>query len=150
VFVAENHQVWSPDRARKIRRKYGCLVKSSQTNINDMLLEHKDAVFQKLQDETAEWRSENSKRLNGGYHSPTKVDMDIDRVDPVTPRLEIASPETAGREPRLSSPVKEGSETANARGVSGSPNATKYESPSRLPPLGVFSVTTPERMLRDA
>jgi len=149
VFVAENHQVWSPDRARKIRRKYGCLVKSSQTNINDMLLEHKDAVFQKLQDETGEWRSENTKRLNGGYHSSTKADMDIDGGDPVTPRLEISSPETAGRE-RPSTPVKEGSETANAGGVASSPNATKYESPSRLPPLGVFSVTTPERMLRDA
>jgi histone deacetylase 6 len=148
VYVAENHQVWSPDRARKIRRKYGCLVKSSQTNINDMLLEHKATVFQKLRDETADWRSENPKRLNGGHHSPTKApaDVEMDGVDPVTPRLEISSPETAGRERRLSTPVKDGPENA----VSGSPSAAKYESPSRLPPVGVFSVTTPERMLKDA
>jgi hypothetical protein len=102
-----------------------------------MLLEHKAAVFQKLREETADWRS--GKRPNGGYHSPTKDDHEM-KVDPVTPRLEISSPETAGREPRPSTPVKDGADN----------NAPKYESPSRLPPLGVFSVTTPERMLRDA
>jgi histone deacetylase 6 len=149
VYVAENHQVWSPDRARKIRRKYGCLVKSSQTNINDMLLEHRSAVFQKLRDETADWRSENPKQPNGGYHSPTKADVEMDGADPVTPRLEISSPETAGREPRPSTPVKDGPENA-ARRASGSPSAAKFDSPSRLPPVGVFSVTTPERMLKDA
>jgi histone deacetylase 6 len=142
VYVAENHQVWSPDRARKIRRKYGCLVKSSQTNINDMLLEHKAAVFQKLRDETADWRSENPKRPNGDHSLP---DVEMDGVDPVTPRP-ASSPETAGRDRRFSTPIKDGAEGADA---GGSPTAAKLESPGRLPPLGVFSVTTPERMLKD-
>jgi len=129
-------------------------VKSSQTNINDMLLEHKSAVFQKLRGEAADWHSENAKAVNGG-HSPTRAaaQLEMDGVDPVTPRLEISSPETAGREQRLSTPVKDGpikEEHANSRGLSGSPNPSKYESPSRMPPLGVFSVTTPERVLRDA
>jgi hypothetical protein len=130
-------------------------VKSSQTNINDMLLEHKSAVFQRLRDEAAGWGSENAKVVNGDAHTPIKaaIEPEMDGVDPATPQLEISSPETAGREPRLTTPVKDGSikeENATSRGLSGSPNPSKFESPSRMPPVGVFSVTTPERMLRDA
>jgi hypothetical protein len=162
VFVANNHSVWSPERARKIRRKYGCLVKSSQTNINDMLLEHKEAVFKKLLEEVVDWRSEKIKPANGDVHSPTKAPAEqepraamTDGIETTNPRLEISSPEAVGREKRLSTPVKDHSisikeETTSSRGLSGSPNPTKYESPGRMPPLGVFSVTTPDRTIRDS
>jgi hypothetical protein len=48
VWVAENHGVWSPDRQRKLRKKYGRLEKSSSTSINDMLVEHQAEFFARL------------------------------------------------------------------------------------------------------
>lgn len=48
VWVAENHGVWSPDRQRKLRKKYGRLEKSTSTSINDMLAEHQSDFFARL------------------------------------------------------------------------------------------------------
>jgi hypothetical protein len=53
VWVAENHGVWSPDRQRKLRKKYGKLVKSSQTSVNDMLAQHQKEFFGKLAEQMA-------------------------------------------------------------------------------------------------
>jgi hypothetical protein len=56
----------------------------------------------------------------------------------------------AGHEPRLATPVKDEPEYAGARAASGSSSSAEHENPTRLPRLGMFSVTTPERTLEDA
>jgi hypothetical protein len=54
--VAHTHSVWQPDRQRKVRRKYGCLVKTEASTINDMLLQQKGSIFDHMAELTAEWK----------------------------------------------------------------------------------------------
>lgn len=153
VFVAENHQVWMPERARKLRKKYGYLLKSGSTNLNDMLLEHKHTVFNKLLEEVEDWKAQAGKQLNGHVYSPermmeSKVSMtDMDRSSVSSPIKEVSTPDRLGRIQRLGTPGNE-DRSLTAR-LSGSPNPATY-SPGRMPPLGVFSVTTPDKNARES
>jgi histone deacetylase 6 len=116
VFVAENHAVWSPDRVRKVRKKYGRLVKSSSMNINDMLLEHREQVFAKLLDDTEEWRVANRRSTE-----PVVIKTTDQTAQSFTPVNII------DQSSRLS------------------PSPNPMTSPGRVPPMGVFSVTSPDK-----
>ncbi|KAK7182955.1 histone deacetylase [Paraphaeosphaeria sporulosa] len=48
LFVQNNHLCWDPNRARKPRKKWGKLIRSEHTTIDDMLAEHKEEVQQYL------------------------------------------------------------------------------------------------------
>lgn len=55
--MAHTHLAWDPSRVRKLRKKYGNLVKSPRSNLNEMLAEHQQEVFDLLLSETEEWRT---------------------------------------------------------------------------------------------
>lgn len=140
IFVSESHAVWDPNRQRKVSKKYGTLVKSAESNIDRMLLEHKTQVFAHLENLTAAWREEqehknaNSNPTNaadkiglglGPLHSATRVDDDamLDGTGNGNGRLRDGS--------RTSTP--------NPGGNSG------RRSPTKLPPIGTFEVASPLR-----
>ncbi len=43
-FVANNHLVWDMENPRKASKRYGTLVRSSKTGLNEMLTQHQAAV----------------------------------------------------------------------------------------------------------
>lgn len=60
IFVADEHYVWNQDqdRPKKIRKRYGKLVQSSYSNIQEMLRHHKAEVLVKLQSAIEDWRED--------------------------------------------------------------------------------------------
>lgn len=48
IFVQRDHLCWDPSRARKHRKKWGRLIRSEHTQIDDMLVAHKDEVYEFL------------------------------------------------------------------------------------------------------
>lgn len=158
VFVADNHGVWSPDRTRKVRKKYGKLSKSDSITINDMLLEHKGQVFDKMLKETEEWRVDRG----GGRNEPVVA---APVQSPVVSRVEngdensngdanqdVAATRTTELNPEttsLNTPISPSQVKIESR-LSASPNPMG-PSPNRgsVPPMGIFTVTTPERIERE-
>jgi histone deacetylase 6 len=138
VYVAENHSVWSPERQRKQRKKYGQLVKSETFSLNDMLSTHRNEVLSRLLQDTAD------------YHKPVgdvvASDVTIKRAEP---NVTMSSNETLTTETadgsNTSAPVtiKNERESKSPNRLTPSPNPLR--SPNRLPPVGVFTVTTPDR-----
>ena len=61
-YVAKDHQAWSPERARRIRRKYGKLIQSGSNDLNEMLMEAKEAVQKRMSEETRKWREEEARK----------------------------------------------------------------------------------------
>ena len=57
VFVTPEHNFWYSDLSRKPKKRFGRISRSSEETIMDMLIEHKETVFEFLQRETSEWRS---------------------------------------------------------------------------------------------
>lgn len=57
VFVTSEHNFWSSDVSRKPKKRFGKVNRSSEETITDMLIEHQDAVFELLSEDTQEWRS---------------------------------------------------------------------------------------------
>lgn len=62
VFVAGEHFYWASDAAVKPRKKYGKLRRSPESEMNEMLLRHREEVFNLLREETEEWRSQQSQK----------------------------------------------------------------------------------------
>lgn len=57
VFVAQDHNYFASDLARKPKKRFGRILQSQADSISDMLLEHREKVFESLLEETEEWRS---------------------------------------------------------------------------------------------
>jgi hypothetical protein len=62
-FVARDHQAWSPERSRRVRRKYGNLKRSGYNDLNEILLEAKDEVQERMFDITRTWREEEKRKV---------------------------------------------------------------------------------------
>lgn len=58
IFVAEHHAAWDPSRQRKLRKKYGNVLRSPHNDIPNMLEGHRDAVVDILLQKTEDWREE--------------------------------------------------------------------------------------------
>lgn len=58
IFVADNHAAWDPSRQRKLRKKYGNVLRSPHSDLSNMLEEHRDTVTDVLLQKTEEWREE--------------------------------------------------------------------------------------------
>ncbi|KAJ9665365.1 Histone deacetylase hda1 [Coniosporium apollinis] len=58
VFVPSDHLAWDPARQRKIKKRYGNLVRSSRKRITDLLVEHREQVQEALLECTEKWRTE--------------------------------------------------------------------------------------------
>ena len=61
-YVAHDHQAWNPERSRRVRRKYGNLKRSECNDLNEMLIEAKDEVEQRMHEETRAWREEERRK----------------------------------------------------------------------------------------
>lgn len=57
VFVAQEHAFWTSDFAKKIRKRFGRLFKSSEDSMSEMLHKHRAQIFGALYEETKIWRS---------------------------------------------------------------------------------------------
>ncbi|KAM3423062.1 Histone deacetylase [Cercospora zeina] len=57
VLVGSEHAYFESDFSRKPKRKFGRVIKSDSNTITDMLLQHKDAVFEILLEDADNWRS---------------------------------------------------------------------------------------------
>lgn len=55
VFVTESHPIWAPERQRKVRKRYGALTKVPERNLNDMMLNHRKKVFERIAREVADY-----------------------------------------------------------------------------------------------
>lgn len=64
-YVARDHQAWSPERTRRVRRKYGNLHRSGYNDLNEMLLEAKVASQEKMLELTRNWREEEKRKAAG-------------------------------------------------------------------------------------
>ncbi|KKY25385.1 putative histone deacetylase [Diplodia seriata] len=58
IYVAQNHAAWDPARQRKLRKKYGYVVRSPHDDLSNMLEEHRDEVTDIMLQLTEEWREE--------------------------------------------------------------------------------------------
>lgn len=59
IFIKNSHYVWDPSRQRKLRRKLGNLVKSTEDSLDTMLESHLGEVQQLLLDKKAEYEEAN-------------------------------------------------------------------------------------------
>jgi histone deacetylase 6 len=126
VFVNEDHNFWSSEFARKIKKRFGRLYKSRERFISNMLSEHKDEVTEWLSRDTAGWQSAQQASEDEDMAGVTTPDSEPMRRPPIgnfalsppknadfnrtaSPRLQpAASPrERTARSPRLGSPPKQ-------------------------------------------
>lgn len=61
VFATPKHNFWGSEVAKKKRKRFGKVQMSSEDTITDMLVEHKQAVFDFLLAKTEGWKAKNSK-----------------------------------------------------------------------------------------
>lgn len=133
VFVADDHGAWAPDRARKLRKKYGTLIRSPHTNLNDMLAEHKDQVCNKMWELTQRWRDEQ-------VAAKTTPQVNLDSAI-----MQNANGATSRRQtPRLD-PDVQAARVAVRGGGTPSPRSAGLKSPVKMPPMGIFEVSSPAR-----
>lgn len=66
IFVTPEHNFWFTDVARKPRKRFGKVHRSSQETITDMLVEHRKDVFDLLLQHTEHWRSQVPKDSENG------------------------------------------------------------------------------------
>ncbi|OCK79599.1 hypothetical protein K432DRAFT_63137 [Lepidopterella palustris CBS 459.81] len=81
VFVANNHLAWDPSRTRKLRKKYGKLVRSPHTNLNEMLAEHKSEVTRLLLEDTEGWRKEQAQHNSTKRSAANSFSLRLDERD---------------------------------------------------------------------
>jgi histone deacetylase 6 len=132
VFVADGHSVWSPERQRKQRKKYGNLVKSERRNLNDMLSEHHSYVLNKLTEGMENFKTETALPTSETMDTKDDIQTAIE-ADQMVDGMTTLTPAIAIKDEDISSPGR----------VSASPHPMR--SPHRMPPVGTFTVTTPDR-----
>jgi histone deacetylase 6 len=148
VYVAHDHAAFSPDRIRRVRRKYGKLNQSAYNDLSEMLLEQKDDVTSTLFDMTESWRNEQKQKLKqeeeAVHQQYQQREISVSRsslpssMGPFAP-IQGTALQYNNRHEEM--PVR-GSPSA-------SPNPAVLRSPVRLPglpPMGTFGVTSPDRI----
>ena len=145
VFVALDHNFWFSDLAKKLRKRFGKVNKSSQETITDMLIEHKEAVLNLLLENSSDWRRQRIR--------DQEIVMDTSLVDLATT-------------PRRMPPIGNFAPSATVRAGAGnnlpdvppignlaSPRGQRARSPRvgsppKLPPLGNFAFSPRQRSSR--
>lgn len=128
VHVTSEHNFWYSDLSMKRRKRFGNFSKSSGESISDMLIEHRDTVFNHLLNETAAWRAS----------KPEDSEMaDTDSSPARLPPLGNFALSPRPKETTVRSPPA--SNVASPRGrQSRTPRAG---SPVKGPPLGTFAAS---------
>lgn len=94
IFVAPDHSVWEPDRIRKAGKKYGKLIRSESSDLEEMMSEHHDQVTARLLQDTRQWReSENRKAIRDAARK-------LEEAEPRSPSTPVAVRNT-GRLPPM-------------------------------------------------
>ena len=146
VFVSPDHAFWASDLARKPKKRFGKIHRSSQDTVRDMLMEHKQAVFDLLLDNTEDWRT----------HRPQDEEDDVMDTGVVEPVIS----------PRRMPPIGNFAPSATSRSVTGtnspslpttsnfaSPRGSRARSPRigsppRMPPMSNFILSPGQRASR--
>ncbi|GAB7352903.1 hypothetical protein MBLNU459_g3492t1 [Dothideomycetes sp. NU459] len=58
IFVAENHYIWEKAKTKAPSKRWGTLVQSPKTEIQEILEYHRDRVKEEIMELTEEWREE--------------------------------------------------------------------------------------------
>ena len=75
VFVTPEHNFWSTEVAKKTRKRFGRVQKSPQETITDMLIEHKQDVFDLLAQKTEGWREGRTRDDEAGMMDTTPAEQ---------------------------------------------------------------------------
>lgn len=131
VFVAHEHNFWHSDLAAKTRKRFGKLERSGNDFISDMLLAHKDTIFDYLATNTADWSGivEEVDPMDTGSNDVTGTPKS--RLPPVgnfalSPRAHTAG--NSGSVPPGSSPKGRGSRQSSP--------------PLKTPPIASYAQST--------
>lgn len=62
VFVSNAHAAFAPERIKKIKRRYGNVVRSPETDLQEMLAMHKREVTERMLTLTQDWRDTQAQR----------------------------------------------------------------------------------------
>lgn len=65
VFVEQEHNFWYSELSRKPKKRFGRVNRSSERTVTEMLIEHKDAVFELLLHDTMDFRSRRIQNMAG-------------------------------------------------------------------------------------
>ncbi|PSN68434.1 putative histone deacetylase [Corynespora cassiicola Philippines] len=79
IFVEKDHAVWDPSRQRKLRKKWGKLVKSNKDNLNSMLVEHE----QEVQELLLKMRSSFEEEAPSGTNTPRGESLKSPKLPPM-------------------------------------------------------------------
>ncbi|KAE8134720.1 hypothetical protein BDV38DRAFT_285494 [Aspergillus pseudotamarii] len=73
VFVSHTHGVWNTvENRRKPSKRYGHLIQSNKSGLSEMLMYHKEEVFQWIEDRADPHESEETEEEKQPSRSPTK------------------------------------------------------------------------------
>lgn len=130
VFVTPEHNFWSTDVARKTRKRFGRVQKSSQETITDMLIEHKQEVFNLLAQKTEGWREGRTREDEDGIMDTTGAEQVSNQKSRMPPIGNFA-PSARARTHSPSHPSSNSNFTSPRAGFG--------------PPLGSFALSPRER-----
>ncbi|KAF1997240.1 hypothetical protein P154DRAFT_579163 [Amniculicola lignicola CBS 123094] len=114
IFVANSHDVWNPNRQKKHRRKWGKLKRSEHESIHEMLIENQEEVQELLLQYKSEYEEEDERTSN-------VTDDVLDRG--------LKSPVIGSRRIEMSVDLSQNVPTS-------------ARSPTKLPPVGLFTVSS--------
>ena len=86
VFITPEHNFWFNDVSKKPRKRFGRVEKSTQETITDMLIEHKQTIFDFLEAKTEGWQENGDKLEENGMtevSAPERVSTPKSRLPPV-------------------------------------------------------------------
>lgn len=140
VYVAKDHNCFNPERARRLRKKYGNLQQSEYNDLSEILLERKEEVFKEMLDRTKGWSEAQLK---------AKKNLNTESSEPPSSMNGYA------QSPYAQSPYAQGASAAlqynQELTVRSSPSSpiplgpgAPLRSPVRMPPVGFFGVTSPQ------
>jgi hypothetical protein len=156
VYVAKDHQVFLAEKSRRVRKKHGKLVRSEKNDIIDILEDAKGDVIDKIRGLTRSWTDEEERKQNDadgrtarltGMYQPQATPYSFAQNMATPPHGQYAQHNSmqmgqigGGYLPHSEIPMREN--------PSGSPNPSVggLRSPQRLPVMGMFHTTTPERV----
>lgn len=133
VFVANEHAFWSSEYARKIKKRFGRIYKSTAESISEMLSTHKQTVIDTLLEETEDWR----------LNRAASPDEDIASVD--TQQQFEPEPAAAGLPPVSNFALPNSTASPNGRGS----RTPGIGSPMKgAPPISNFAMSPRQRSSR--
>ena len=141
AFGVLDHNYFYTDFAQKPRKRFGKVHRSPAENLTDMLIEHKDRVFELLLEDTEDWRSNRS-------HSDQGKSMDVpERLTSPKRALPPIGNFALSPGPKAATKLVQSPRMRAADGPA-SPRKTQTQSPRRLSPVRSRAMTPDERLSR--